>query len=588
MTVRKNIGYPLQGPQAARAPTTKDWVEETAELVDCGTLLDRYPAQLSGGQQQRVALARGLVARPDVVLFDEPLSNLDARLRDQVRAQLHELHAAARRSRAVFVTHDQSEALALADRVAIMRAGRFEQIGTPSTSSRSRPPSTSPAFIGMSNRLPLVPARRRVGPRRRAGRPARSELPGDPHAGRRAPPARRPPPRPDAADLPAGCTSLRRRASSTSQFGGRHMDVVVEVERHPPPRQGAERPPSAAGRASSSSTRPVDRRLRPRQRRLLRRGRHAHRRPRRPRRADRGRSLTWRSPSTPRRRRAPAVRGCQRPPALPGSACSPSCRRSGYLVLHAARTGCSSSPSRTTPPATAPPSTQRAWPTRSRPRSAWPSARSPSPWCSARSWRGRRPGCHRSMRLLRVLPILPIVVPAVASVIGWSFLLSPRPGYLNALLRNLPWWDHLERGPGRRLHAAVDHHHHRLRAHRVRLPLRERRLRQHQLRAARGRPGQRLLAARRVLPGHPAAAAPGARVRRRRRAAARPRAVHRAAAARPQRRHHRADDARCTSSVVAVADRLRRRRRHRLAAAAVRRARRRRPEVASSATRPAS
>ena len=130
MTVRKNIAYPLQGPQASSRASTDGWVEETAALVDCGELLDRYPGQLSGGQQQRVALARGLVARPELVLFDEPLSNLDARLRDQVRAEMHELHRRLGFT-AVYVTHDQSEALALGDRLAIMRQGRIEQLGTP-------------------------------------------------------------------------------------------------------------------------------------------------------------------------------------------------------------------------------------------------------------------------------------------------------------------------------------------------------------------------------------------------------------------------------------------------------------------------
>src|SRR5689334_14375911 len=115
MTVRRNIGYPLRARRVGREQS-REWIEETAALVDCAALLDRYPAQLSGGQQQRVALARGIVARPDLVLFDEPLSNLDARLRDQVRAHLHELHGRLGFT-AVFVTHDQSEALALGDRL---------------------------------------------------------------------------------------------------------------------------------------------------------------------------------------------------------------------------------------------------------------------------------------------------------------------------------------------------------------------------------------------------------------------------------------------------------------------------------------
>ena len=130
MTVRKNIGYPLRARRMKSAIAAgqdrgdrRTW--STAETCSTG-----IPAQLSGGQQQRVALARGLVARPDLVLFDEPLSNLDARLRDQVRAQIHELHQRLGFT-AVFVTHDQAEAFALGDRMAIMRAGKIEQFDTP-------------------------------------------------------------------------------------------------------------------------------------------------------------------------------------------------------------------------------------------------------------------------------------------------------------------------------------------------------------------------------------------------------------------------------------------------------------------------
>ena len=122
MTVRKNIGYPLR-TRGIKGDKANQWIEEVAALVDTSALLDRYPAQLSGGQQQRVALSRGLVARPEIVLFDEPLSNLDARLRDLVRTEIHELHARLGFT-AVYVTHDQVEALALGDRLAIMRAGR--------------------------------------------------------------------------------------------------------------------------------------------------------------------------------------------------------------------------------------------------------------------------------------------------------------------------------------------------------------------------------------------------------------------------------------------------------------------------------
>jgi iron(III) transport system ATP-binding protein len=151
MTVRKNIAYPLRA-RGLKHGLKGGWVEETAKLVDCGQLLDRYPAQLSGGQQQRVALARGLVARPDLVLFDEPLSNLDARLRDQVRAEIHELHGRLGFT-AVFVTHDQSEALALGDRLAIMREGRIEQYDTPEHVFERPATEYVAEFIGMSNRL---------------------------------------------------------------------------------------------------------------------------------------------------------------------------------------------------------------------------------------------------------------------------------------------------------------------------------------------------------------------------------------------------------------------------------------------------
>ena len=151
MTVRKNIAYPLRA-RRIKEGLRNGWVEETAKMVDCDALLDRYPVQLSGGQQQRVALARGLVARPDLVLFDEPLSNLDARLRDHVRAELHEVHGRLGFT-AVFVTHDQSEALALGDRLAIMRHGRVEQYDTPQQVFEHPISEYVAAFIGMDNRV---------------------------------------------------------------------------------------------------------------------------------------------------------------------------------------------------------------------------------------------------------------------------------------------------------------------------------------------------------------------------------------------------------------------------------------------------
>jgi len=224
MTVRKNIAYPLKA-RKMKDKIDAGWVEDTARLVDTEPLLDRYPAQLSGGQQQRVALARGLVARPGLVLFDEPLSNLDARLRDLVRAEIHELHTRLSFT-AVFVTHDQSEALALGDRLAIMRKGAIEQFDTPQ-SVFERPASEYVAeFIGMANRL--VCERRDDGwfcnGQPLAGQPL------SPPSGTRRTVARMRPE--DLSIAPAGEapeTGMAYLPASVvdAGYGGRHIDVVA-------------------------------------------------------------------------------------------------------------------------------------------------------------------------------------------------------------------------------------------------------------------------------------------------------------------------------------------------------------------------
>lgn len=225
MTVRKNIAYPIKARKLKKV--AENWVEDTADLVDCGHLLDRYPAQLSGGQQQRVALARGIVARPDVVLFDEPLSNLDARLRDSVRAQLHELHHQLRFS-AVFVTHDQTEALALADRVVIMKAGRFEQVGTPEEIFDSPASEYVADFVGLSNALPLERAGEGdwlVSGARMTGRLDVPRELQEVHVRLRPEDVVLAP-----SDAEMQVSSLTGSATVIdSQFGGRHMDVVVRI-----------------------------------------------------------------------------------------------------------------------------------------------------------------------------------------------------------------------------------------------------------------------------------------------------------------------------------------------------------------------
>ncbi|HEX6341068.1 ABC transporter ATP-binding protein [Umezawaea sp.] len=129
MTVAENIAYPLRVRRAPRAEQ-RLVAERTAEGLSLSGLLDRRPGQLSGGQQQRTALARAVALETDVLLLDEPLSNLDARLRLEARTFLKRLQRELALT-TVFVTHDQAEALALADRVAVMESGRVRQLGTP-------------------------------------------------------------------------------------------------------------------------------------------------------------------------------------------------------------------------------------------------------------------------------------------------------------------------------------------------------------------------------------------------------------------------------------------------------------------------
>jgi multiple sugar transport system ATP-binding protein len=129
MSVRKNIGFGLRSSKASRAEKDKR-INEVAALLGMTELLDRKPSQLSGGQRQRVAIGRAMVRDPAVFLFDEPLSNLDAQLRGQMRLEIKKLHQRVR-STIVFVTHDQVEAMTMADRIVIMKDGRIQQVGTP-------------------------------------------------------------------------------------------------------------------------------------------------------------------------------------------------------------------------------------------------------------------------------------------------------------------------------------------------------------------------------------------------------------------------------------------------------------------------
>ncbi|MCV3269839.1 ABC transporter ATP-binding protein [Roseobacter sinensis] len=129
MTVRENLGFSLKIAKRAQGEIDRA-VDEAAEILSLTEYLDRKPGALSGGQRQRVAMGRAIVRHPDVFLFDEPLSNLDAKLRTQMRTEIKKLHQKVK-STIVYVTHDQVEAMTLADRIVIMRDGHIEQIGTP-------------------------------------------------------------------------------------------------------------------------------------------------------------------------------------------------------------------------------------------------------------------------------------------------------------------------------------------------------------------------------------------------------------------------------------------------------------------------
>ncbi|SFT08372.1 multiple sugar transport system ATP-binding protein [Sulfitobacter marinus] len=129
MTVAQNMGFSLELNKMSKAEIAVK-VEETAETLGLTPLLDRKPSQLSGGQRQRVAMGRAIVRDPDVFLFDEPLSNLDANLRVKMRAEIKALHQRLG-STIVYVTHDQIEAMTMADRIVVLRAGKVEQIGSP-------------------------------------------------------------------------------------------------------------------------------------------------------------------------------------------------------------------------------------------------------------------------------------------------------------------------------------------------------------------------------------------------------------------------------------------------------------------------
>src|SRR5246127_4609041 len=156
MTVFENMSFGLRLKKFPKAEI-KERVQGAARILDITELLDRRPKQLSGGQRQRVAMGRAIVRNPKVFLFDEPLSNLDAKLRVQMRTEIKRVHQKVKTT-TVYVTHDQVEAMTLADRVVVMNGGRIEQIGTPQELYHNPKTRFVAGFIG-SPAMNFMPAR---------------------------------------------------------------------------------------------------------------------------------------------------------------------------------------------------------------------------------------------------------------------------------------------------------------------------------------------------------------------------------------------------------------------------------------------
>ncbi|MBM1221445.1 ABC transporter ATP-binding protein [Ponticoccus sp. SC2-23] len=180
MTAEQNIGFPLKVMRQPKAEIAKE-VQRLADLVQIGDLLDRRPAQLSGGQQQRVALARAMIRKPDVLLLDEPLANLDAKLRLEMRAEIRRIQRETGIT-AILVTHDQVEAMSMCDRIALMRDGKIVQLDTPERMYADPASQFVAGFLG-NPPISFLPARAgeqlAIGQSQVLPRPAGLEVQGD-------------------------------------------------------------------------------------------------------------------------------------------------------------------------------------------------------------------------------------------------------------------------------------------------------------------------------------------------------------------------------------------------------------------------
>jgi iron(III) transport system ATP-binding protein len=223
MTVFENVAYSLRIRKAGE-DAVRDEVPAALKAVGMEALGVRLPGQLSGGQQQRVALARALVMKPDLLLFDEPLSNLDAKLRVQVRGELRRLQKRLGTT-AIYVTHDQDEAMSLSDRIAVMNAGQVEQVGMPHE-IYMRPASLFVAgFVGQVNALPG----RVTGP---CGSRSERGSPGSLVQGSRRcePTAGRSGPRASGSDTPRRCERLcTRGVVEDLEYRGDRIEYRIRI-----------------------------------------------------------------------------------------------------------------------------------------------------------------------------------------------------------------------------------------------------------------------------------------------------------------------------------------------------------------------
>ncbi|WP_345751045.1 ABC transporter ATP-binding protein [Microbacterium rhizophilus] len=238
MTVTKNVGYGLSGLPKADAQAR---VDEVLDLVGLTKFAKRYGTELSGGQQQRVALARAIVTRPKVLLFDEPLSNLDAGLREQMRFEILELQRAVGIT-AIYVTHDQTEAMSMSDRVVLLNDGIVEQQAAPREIYERPRTEFAANFVGRANMLPgtLAPTRDRLAVDGVAGEVAGAEAAPAGVTGAASAVFR-------AENVLAGeqARSVENTWPATVErvsYLGRHLDVEYRVEGH---RVRGELPPTA-------------------------------------------------------------------------------------------------------------------------------------------------------------------------------------------------------------------------------------------------------------------------------------------------------------------------------------------------------